>query len=56
MEINIQKVMLSAGNNHLRTRIYMTMLEQKQFFDKHIKGLFVDVDGEGNLTIQLKNR
>ena len=38
------------------TRIEMSSPERKQFFDKYIKGLYVDVDGEGNLTIQLKNR
>ena len=53
VRLNINEMMESA---YRATRIDMSKPEQKQFFDKYIKGMNLDIDKEGNLTIQLKNR
>jgi len=53
VRFNVNEMMETA---YRATRIDMSKPEQKQFFDKYIKGMNVNIDKEGNLTIQLKNR
>jgi len=53
IRLNINEMMETA---YRATRIEMSSPERKQFYDKYIKGMYVDIDGEGILTIQLKNR
>ena len=36
------------------TRVSMTTSERRQFYDKHIKGMGLAIDEEGNVRIELK--
>jgi biotin-(acetyl-CoA carboxylase) ligase len=53
VRLNVNEMMDAA---YRATRIVMTDAEQKQFFNKHIKPMAVDIDEDGNLTIQLRGR
>jgi len=53
VRLNVNQMMEAA---YRATRIEMSAPERQQFFDKHIKGLYVSIDEGGNLTIQLRNR
>jgi len=51
VRFNVNEMMETA---YRATRIDISKPEQKQFFDKYIKGMKIEIDKEGNLTIQLK--
>ena len=53
VSLNIKDMMESAFR---ATRVVMSDAEQKQFFKKYIKHMVVDIDDDGNLTIQLKGK
>lgn len=36
------------------TRVFMSTAEKRQFFEKHIKGMQLVIDGEGNVSVELK--
>lgn len=36
------------------TRINMSTAERRQFFEKHIKGMGLMIDGDGNVSVELK--
>lgn len=36
------------------TRINMSTTERRQFFEKHIKGMGLMIDGDGNVSVELK--
>ena len=36
------------------TRVTMTEAEQRQFYDKHIRQMRLVIDGDGNVSIELK--
>ena len=36
------------------TRINMSPAEKRQFFEKHIKGMRLVIDGDGNVSVELK--
>ena len=38
------------------TRMKMTDAEQKRFYDKYIRSLYLEIDKDGNLSVQIKRR
>ena len=53
VRLNVNEMMESA---YRATRIEMSSSERKQFFEKYIKGMHLDIDQDDNLTIKLKKR
>jgi len=53
VRFNVYDMMEAA---YRATRIDMSAPEQKQLYDRYIKQMYIDVDDDGNLTIQLKNK
>ena len=53
IRLNVKQMMESA---YRATRIDMSAPEQKQFYNKYIKPMFIEIDEDGNLTIQLKRK
>ena len=52
VRLNVKQMMASA---YSATRIDMSAPEQKQFYDKYIKPMYIEIDEYGNLSIQLKS-
>jgi len=53
VRINVNDMMEAA---YRATRIEMSIPEQKQFFNKYIKPMYLEIDDAGNLSIQLKGK
>ena len=53
IRINVNDMMEAA---YRATRIEMSVPEQKQFFNKYIKPMYIEIDDSGNLSIQLKGK
>ena len=51
VRLNVKQMMESA---YRTTRIDMSAPEKKQFYDMYIKPMFIEIDEDGNLSIQLK--
>jgi hypothetical protein len=53
MHINVNDMMDTAYRS---SRIEMPDAEKKQFYDKYIKPMYLEMDADGNLTIQIKKK
>lgn len=53
VQVNVNEMM---DNIYRATRAEMTDAEKKQFYNKYIKPMYVEIDDGGNLTIQLKKK
>jgi len=51
IQVNVHAMMEAA---YKATRIEISASEKRQFYDKYIKGMYAEIDADGNLKVQLK--
>jgi hypothetical protein len=53
MRINVNEMMETV---YRATRVAMSVSEQRQFYEKYIRQMYIEIDDGGNLSIRLKGK
>jgi len=53
IQVNVNRMLDEAFR---ATRITMSSPEKRQFYDRYVRSMYVEIDGDGNLSVQLKNK